>query len=68
MLKENRCQIFYWTARRFVDGQAVESKYFATVEKRDAFVQENPEWKKRGKICAENLVQHLHEDAGSKED
>lgn len=56
-------QIFYWTARRFGNGQAVESKYFATVESRDAFVQENPDWKKRGKICAENLVQHLKDDA-----
>lgn len=55
------CQKFYWTARLFVDGKVIQSKYFATQEERDTFVLEHSEWKKRGKICAENLEKHLGE-------
>lgn len=56
------CQEFYWTARFFEDNKAKESKYFATQEERDKFVEENPSWKKRGKICRENLGKHLLEE------
>lgn len=52
-------QKFLWTARLFSDGKLVDSKYFDTQAKRDQFVAENPEWKKRGKICAENLENHI---------
>lgn len=54
-------QKFYWTARLFSDGRAVESKYFETQAERDAFVAAHGAWKKRGKICAENLERHLKE-------
>ena len=50
---------FYWTARFFSDGRAIESKYFETQAARDVFVSEHSKWKKRGKICAENLEKHL---------
>lgn len=53
------CQEFYWTARLFVDNKVKESKYFAMREERDKFVAEHDGWKKRGKICAENLSQNV---------
>lgn len=55
-------QKFYWTARLFSNGRAVQSKYFTTQAERDAFVAEHSEWKKRGKICAANLEKHLQEE------
>lgn len=56
------CSHFYWTARLFADDQPVQSKYFASQAERDTFVLEHPEWKKRGKICAENLEKHLENE------
>lgn len=61
MEKKQVCQEFYWTARFFVDNKVKESRYFATQEERDEFVAEHDGWKKRGKICAENLDKHLEE-------
>lgn len=57
------CTKFYWTARLFANGQPVQSKYFETQMERDRFVSEHEGWKKRGKICAENLDKHLQEDS-----
>lgn len=59
------CQKFYWTARLIEEGKIVQSKYFATQEKRDRFVLENKQWKKRGKICIDNLEKHLLEEVNS---
>lgn len=56
------CQEFYWTARFFVDGKPEEARYFPTQEERDLFVNEHVGWKKRGKICAENLDKHLRKN------
>lgn len=53
---------FYWTARLFLEDKAIQSKYFETQAERDAFVLTHDEWKKRGKICAENLEKHLQEE------
>lgn len=53
-------QQFYWTARKIIDEKKPESKYFKTREERDRFVANHPEWKKRGKICTENLDKHLN--------
>lgn len=55
-------QSFYWTARLFSDDRHVESKYFVSRAERDRFVTEHGEWKKRGKICVENLEKHLAEE------
>lgn len=58
-------QKFYWTARLIQDGKIIQSKYFASQEKRNQFVLENNEWKKRGKICVNNLEKHLLEEINS---
>lgn len=60
--EKKKCQEFYWTARLFVDGKAQEARYFPTETERDEFVAGHSGWKKRGKICVENLEQHLAED------
>lgn len=52
-------QEFYWTARLLVDGELKEARYFKTKNERDNYVAEHVGWKKRGKICAENLEKHL---------
>lgn len=52
-------QEFYWTARFFEGDEPKEALYFATKRERDQYVEEHPGWKKRGKICAENLEKHL---------
>lgn len=59
-------QKFYWTARLFTDHKEVQSKYFESKEERDTFVLEHSEWKKRGKICVENLEKHLQENISAK--
>ncbi len=46
---------FLWTARRFEGSRPVESRYFKTQQERDQFVSDHASWKKRWKICAENL-------------
>lgn len=56
------CQEFYWTARLFANGKPKESRYFKAQEERDSFVAGHEGWKKRGKICAENLEKHLKEN------
>lgn len=55
-------QEFYWTAKLFNSDEAKEVRYFATRSERDLYVTEHSGWKKRGKICAENLEKHLEED------
>lgn len=55
------CKEFRWTAKFFADGKAVEAKYFETQAERDVWVSSHDGWKKRGKICAENLEKHLEE-------
>lgn len=52
-------QEFYWTARLFVNDEPKEARYFKTKSERDSYVAEHAGWKKRGKICAENLEKHL---------
>lgn len=52
-------QKFLWTARCFEGNKVIESKYFASKLERDLFVASHPNWKKRGKICKENLNNHL---------
>lgn len=51
-------QQVYWTAKLFIDGEPKERKHFALREERDAFVAEHEGWKKRGKICTENLKRY----------
>lgn len=60
-------QEFYWTARFFGGGQEIQSKYFATQTERDAFVLAHEGWKKRGKICVENLERHLEDESAIQE-
>lgn len=55
-------QEFYWTAKLFVDGKVQSVRYFATKNERDEYVNNHPKWKKRGKICIENIEKHLQED------
>lgn len=52
-------QEFYWTARLFVDGKPKEARYFKTQAERDLYVSAHGGWKKRGKICAENLERNV---------
>lgn len=54
-------QQFYWTAKLFVGDAPRETKYFKAQSKRDAYVAEHEGWKKRGKICVENLEKHLEQ-------
>lgn len=56
-------QEFYWTAKLFVDNKPKETRYFSTQNERDIYVAEHTGWKKRGKICAENLEKHLQENS-----
>lgn len=56
------CQKFYYTAKFFVDGAGKETRYFQTQQERDIFVLEHDGWKKRGKICVENLEKHLEKN------
>lgn len=55
-------QQFYYTARLFEENKQIKSKYFKTLEERDEFVKNHPQWKKRGKICACNLEKHLEKE------
>lgn len=55
------CQEFCWTAKLFENKKVKEIRYFATQEERDTYVSEHEGWKKRGKICKENLERHLKE-------
>ena len=55
-------QKFYWIARYFAENKSVQSKYFETQAERNTFVQTHSGWKKRGKICVENLEKHLLEE------
>lgn len=55
------CQKFCWTAKLFKNGEEKDVRYFSEKQERDLFVEKYPEWKKRGKICAENLEKHLKE-------
>ncbi|MGN1021918.1 MAG: hypothetical protein ACI4OJ_00300, partial [Lachnospiraceae bacterium] len=50
-----------WTARRFEGNKVVDARYFSEQSERDAFVLAHAKegWKKRGKICRENLSRHL---------
>jgi len=52
---------FFWTARLYADGKPIKTMYFATEEERNQYVSSHPCWKKRGKICAENLDRHLND-------
>lgn len=52
-------QQFYWTAKLFENDTPKDVKYFASRIERDNYVAEHDGWKKRGKICAENLERHL---------
>lgn len=56
------CQEFYWTAKHFVDDKPEETRYFESQSERDNYVAEHAGWKKRGKICAENLEKHLQQE------
>ena len=53
---------FYWTARLIENHQIKASRYFLTKKERDEFVINHSDWKKRGKICAENLDKHLEKE------
>lgn len=53
---------FMYTARFYENGVAGQKKYFSDINERDEFVKNNPGWKKRGKICAQNLQRHLIEE------
>lgn len=55
-------QTFYWTAKRFENDTPQETRYFASRQERDAFVAHHTQWKKRGKICTENLEKHLRQN------
>lgn len=55
------CQEFYWTAKLFEADKVQDVRYFATKDERDEYVDKHSKWKKRGKICAENLQRHLQE-------
>jgi hypothetical protein len=52
---------FIWTAKQYVDGKIVQTLYFAIESERDKYVSSHPGWKKRGKICPDNLEKHLRE-------
>lgn len=56
------CQLFCWTARKMENGKLGETRYFESKKDRDLFVNEHPEWCKRGKICRENLEKHQKEE------
>jgi hypothetical protein len=56
---------FVWTAKWYVDGKTVQTLYFAIERERDTYVSSHPGWKKRGKICSENLKRHLEEKNSS---
>lgn len=59
---------FLWTARRFEDDKPVEARYFESQQERDQFVADHAGWKKRGKICKDNLGKHKDQNQYSQED
>lgn len=56
---------FCWIAKLFIDGKLKETRYFATESERDDYVNEHLGWKKRGKICSDNLENHLKSEYNS---
>lgn len=52
---------------KFEGNRPVQTKYFASQEERNHFVLKNTGWKKRGKICTENLEKHLERETGADE-
>lgn len=56
------CQTFCWTAVLFGNEKVIKTRYFDSKEARDHYVLEHKEWKKRGKICANNLEKHILEN------
>jgi hypothetical protein len=56
---------FYWTAKRYEGGVRMQTAYFSTEEERSRYLRQHPGWQKRGKICAENLKQHLRQEKDS---
>ena len=52
---------FIWTAKLYENAKPVQTLYFAIEEDRNMYVNSHEGWKKRGKICAQNLPKHLSE-------